>query len=165
MKMKKGKKKWIIIGVIAVLVIFGALSNDDKDKAQVSESEQLVAQTEEQAEEQAEEAVETEPAEEAVPETEAPETEQAEGVRPELVEFLDSYEAFMDEYCEFMTNYNESDAAQLLKYASLMEKYYDFSKKAEAWDEEDMTDEESLYYLKVMNRVNEKLYAAGIAME
>lgn len=39
------------------------------------------------------------------------------------------------------------------------------SKEAEAWDEEDMTDEESLYYLKVMNRVNEKLYAAGIAME
>ncbi len=165
MKMKKGKKKWIIIGVIAVLVIFGALGHDDKDKAQVPDAEQPAAQTEEQAEEPAEETVETEPAEEEVPETEAPETEQVEGVRPELVEFLDSYEAFMDEYCDFMMNYNESDPAQLLKYASLMEKYYDVNKKAEAWEAEDMTDEESLYYLKVMNRVNEKLYAAGIAME
>ena len=165
MKMKKGKKKWIIIAVIVVLALFGAMGNKDKDQTPAPAAEQPVAQTEEQAEEQAEEAVETEPAEEAVSETEAPETEQVEGVRPELVEFLDSYEAFMDEYCDFMTNYNESDATQLLKYASLMEKYYDFSKKAEAWDEEDMTDEESLYYLKVMNRVNEKLYAAGIAME
>ena len=163
--MKKGKKKWIIIGVIAVLVIFGALGKGDKDKTPAPDPEQPAAQTEEHAEEQAEEAVDTEPAGEAAPVTEAPETEQVEGVRPELVEFLDSYEAFMDEYCDFMTNYNESDAAQLLKYASLMEKYYDFAKKAEAWDEEDMTDEESLYYLKVMNRVNEKLYAAGIAME
>ena len=86
------------------------------------------------------------------------------GISPELVEFLDSYETFMDEYCEFMKSYNESDPVQLLKYASLMEKYYEFSKKAEAWDEEEMTDEETLYYLKVMNRVNEKLLETGVAV-
>ena len=45
-----------------------------------------------------------------------------------------------------------------------MEKYYEFSEKAEAWDEEDMTDEETLYYLKVMNRVNEKLLEIEEAM-
>lgn len=161
----KGKKKWIIIAVIVVLALFGALGNKDKNETPAQDAVQPATQEEEQAEEQAEEATEPEEPEESVQEEETQSAETVDGVRQELVKFLDSYEAFMDEYCDFMTNYNEPDAAQLLKYASLMEKYYDFSKKAEAWDEEDMTDEESLYYLKVMNRVNEKLYAAGIAME
>ena len=88
-----------------------------------------------------------------------------EGISPELKEFLDSYEAYMDEYCEFMKTYDQNDVTQLAKYASLMKKYYEFSEKAEAWEEEEMTDEESLYYLKVMNRVNEKLYETGIEID
>ena len=55
---------------------------------------------------------------------------------------------------------------QFAKFSrSLMKKYYEFSEKAEAWEEEEMTDEESLYYLKVMNRVNEELYETGIEID
>lgn len=173
MKMK-GKKKWIIIAVIVVLAVFGALGNKDKDKALGSDAEPPAAQTEEQSDYEAttgeDQAAEDDTEEVEVHEEEAAGTgsystsDAPEGVSPELVEFLDSYEAFMDEYCEFMKNYNESDPTQLLKYASLMEKYYEFSEKAEAWDEENMTDEETLYYIKVMNRVNEKLLETGIAV-
>ena len=166
----KGKKKWIVIGVIVLLLIFGALGGKNSDKAPADNgdtSQAESAEVAEQAEEATEEQTEDEQAEEAA-ETTEPEEEQTsdvpDGVSPELVEFLDSYEAFMDEYCEFMKNYNESDPTQLLKYASIMEKYYEFSEKAEAWDEEDMTDEETLYYLKVMNRVNEKLLETEAAM-
>ncbi len=168
----KGKKKWIVIAVIVLLAIFGAPGGKGSDKApgdNTDTSQTEAAEVEEQA---AEDEKADEPAETAEPEEEqmsgAPEKEQTsgapEGVSPELAEFLDSYEAFMDEYCEFMKSYNESDPAQMLKYAALMEKYYEFSKKAEAWDEEDMTDEETLYYIKVMNRVNEKLLETGIAV-
>lgn len=166
----KGKKKWIVIGVIVLLLIFGALGGKNSDKAPKDNgytSQAESAEVAEQEEEATEEQTEDEQAEEAA-ETTEPEEEQTsdvpEGVSPELVEFLDSYEAFMDEYCEFMKNYNESDPTQLLKYASIMEKYYEFSEKAEAWDEEEMTDEETLYYLKVMNRVNEKLLETEAAM-
>lgn len=161
----KGKKKWIIIGVIVLIAIFGALGNDDApktDEAAVTEQTEdqknaadVSAEDEEQTEAQA-------GPEESNAETDSAGTDAPDGVSPELKEFLDSYEAFMDEYCEFMKTYDESDSAALLKYADLMAKYYDFSEKAEAWDEDNMTDEESLYYLKVMNRVNEKLYAAGL---
>ena len=42
--------------------------------------------------------------------------------------------------------------------------FFEFTEKAEAWDDTDVTDEESLYYLKVMNRVNEKLLETGVAV-
>lgn len=159
----KGKKKWIVIVVIILLAIFGTLGGKGSDKApadgpgetETAEAEVNESETNEDAEEQ--------PADTAEPEEEQT-SDAPDGISPELVEFLDSYEAFMDEYCEFMKNYNESDPTQLLKYASIMEKYYEFSEKAEAWDEETITDEETLYYLKVMNRVNEKLLETGVAV-
>ncbi len=173
----KGKKKWIVIAVIVLLALFGAMGGKDYDKTpedKAGASQTGSANVDEQAagasqtgsagaDEQAAEDGSGKVAEAAGSEEDHT-SDSPEGISPELVEFLDSYEAFMDEYCEFMKNYNESDPAQLLKYASLMEKYYEFSKKAEAWDEEEMTDEETMYYLKVMNRVNEKLLETGVAV-
>ena len=159
----KGKKKWIVIAIIVLLAIFGALGGKGSDKAPADNPGEAETAETEVNEEQTVEEEEEQPAETTEPEEEQT-SDVPEGVSPELVEFLDSYEAFMDEYCEFMKNYNESDPTQLLKYASIMEKYYEFSEKAEAWDEEDMTDEETLYYLKVMNRVNEKLLETEAAM-
>ena len=164
----KGKKKWIIIAVIVVLALFGAVRGggdkekiDDSDAVQTeSAAETNAAETDAEEPDDAQDAATDENTTEETAEDEAG----ADGIRPELREFLDSYEAYMDEYCEFMKNYNESDPTQLLKYAALMEKYYEFTEKAEAWDDTDMTDEESLYYLKVMNRVNEKLLETGVAV-
>ena len=84
-----------------------------------------------------------------------------------LFEICDYLGVSPKEFFEFtepeIKNYDESDATQLLEYASLMAKYSDFAEKAEAWDEEEMTDEELVYYVKVMKRVNEKLLEAGVA--
>ena len=58
-------------------------------------------------------AVETEAAPESEPpaETEAPDNsaESADGMRPEFKAAMDSYEAFMNEYCDFMARYAQSD--------------------------------------------------------
>ena len=168
---KKGSKKWIIIIVILVLAIFGAVSGGGKDAkpedpgeaaAPAEQSDPGEQETEAEAPADESDAPETETETDEPAQTEEPEAN-ADGISPEHKEFLDSYEAFMDEYCEFMKNYDESDATQFLEYASLMAKYSDFAEKAEAWDEEEMTDEELIYYVKVMNRVNEKLLEAGVA--
>ena len=169
---KKGKKKWIIIVVIVVIALFGAVGGRGSDKADLEDdktqdaAEQTVIDEGEEVETADEDAGENAAADEAEKDADANDVNELapDGIRPELKEFLDSYEAFMYEYCEFMLSYDSNDTSQLLKYASLMEKYYEFSEKAEAWDEEDMTDEEILYHLKVMNRVNEKLLETEVAL-
>ncbi len=82
------------------------------------------------------------------------------GVTPELKEFLDSYEAFMNEYCEFMENYDASDLSQLAKYMELMGKYTEFAQKADAYDENEMSDEDLKYYIDVTSRVEKRLIEA-----
>lgn len=81
------------------------------------------------------------------------------GIRPEVKEFLDSYETFMDEYCEFMKNYTNSDNAlsMLNDYAKIMQKYLEFSEKLGALDSQDMNTEEMKYYTEVTLRVSQKL--------
>lgn len=124
---------------------------------------------------------ETEMKEETVPETEMedetiPETEQEEaekpketrsedinlvdGMRPEFKEAMDSYEEFVDEYCDFMKKYAESDGTDvglLADYTDYMSKYSEFVKKFEAWDNEEMNTVEATYYLDVQTRVSKKL--------
>lgn len=78
-------------------------------------------------------------------------------ISTELKEFLDSYEAFMDEYCEFMKSYNSSDTSKMMEYLQILQKYTDFAEKANAWKDKDLNDAETLYYLEVLNRVNAKL--------
>ena len=134
----KVKKKWIVIAVIVLLALFGAIGGKGSDKVPEDSGEASVTEAS-GAEDQAQDPEEASEQEAGGEETAGAETDEAEsesaasdGISPELKEFLDSYEAFMDEYCEFMLGYNESDTAQLLKYAALMEKYYEFSEKAEA---------------------------------
>lgn len=84
----------------------------------------------------------------------------ASGVNPELKEFLDSYEAFIDEYVDFMKNYNEDpgNAISLLAdYTEMMLEYADFAEKISEYDSEDMSVADAAYYLEVVNRCNKKL--------
>ena len=78
-------------------------------------------------------------------------------ISPELPEFREAYEAYMDEYCEFMENYNSSDLTQLTRYLSLMQKLNDFSAKADKYDQSAMTDAEAVLYLETLNRIQVKL--------
>ena len=92
-------------------------------------------------------------------ETEAPAENLVDGMRPEFKEAIDSYEAFFDEYCEFMKKYNESpdDLTLLTQYAEYIAQYTDTMSKMEALDNGDMNDAETKYYIEVTSRINQKL--------
>ncbi len=105
-----------------------------------------------------------EPADEKPEETEAEEKEEVSDniIRPEIREAIDSYEAFIDEYCEFMARYSESDGSDLgllVDYATFMGKLEDYTEKFDAL-EDDLTDAEYWYYIEVVNRCNEKMLKA-----
>ena len=72
---------------------------------------------------------------------------------------MDSYEAFFDEYVEFMRKYQDSSnpAGMLMDYSSYMMKYADAMEKLDQIKSEDMTAQESAYYIEVMARIQKKL--------
>lgn len=84
-------------------------------------------------------------------------------IRPEFKEAMDNYEAFFDEYCEFMKKYNESDdtTSLLADYASYMVKYTDTMQKMNNISEDELTDAEVAYYAEVSARISAKLIEAG----
>ena len=84
---------------------------------------------------------------------------QIDGIRPEFQEAMDSYEAFYTEYCEFMKEYNENptDLTLLAKYADMLVKAEEMNEAFEAWNEDELSNEELKYYLDVNNRVMKML--------
>lgn len=87
-------------------------------------------------------------------------------VRPEVREFLDSYEACMDEYVEFMKKYMNADAASVVSmmgdYYKILARYTEYAEKLDALDESELTNAELAYYLEVTNRVSQKLLTVGM---
>lgn len=89
-----------------------------------------------------------------------PSKDLVDGMRPEFKEAMDSYEAFYDEYCNFMKKYNEnpSDMELLAEYTDMIAKSAEATKKFEAWEDDDgMNNTELKYYLEVNNRIMQKL--------
>ena len=81
------------------------------------------------------------------------------GLRPEFKEAMDAYEAFYDEYCDFMLEYKENptDMNLLFKYTEMLAKLNEMDAAFKSWDQAEMTNEELKYYLDVNNRVMQKL--------
>ncbi len=81
------------------------------------------------------------------------------GIRPEFKEAIDSYEAFFDEYCEFMKNYNSSNdtTSMLNDYLSFMTRYTETMNKLNEINDKEMNTAELLYYTEAMTRINQKL--------
>ena len=82
------------------------------------------------------------------------------GLRTDFKKAMDDYETFMNEYVEFMKKYSKSDGSDmsLLKdYATMMSKYEKSMKSFEAWEDDDLNDAETKYYIEVQGRVNKKL--------
>ena len=106
---------------------------------------------------QAPTAVPTEPPEETGPAEEE--------IRPEVREFLDAYEACMNEYVEFMRKYMNSDpastASMIGDYYSILSRYTQFAEKIDALDESQLTNAELAYYLEVTGRVNKALLSVA----
>ena len=82
-------------------------------------------------------------------------------IRPEVKEFLDAYEACMDEYVDFMQKYMNADPTSMVSmmgdYYSILARYTEFAEKIDAFDESELTNAELAYYLEVTNRVSQKL--------
>lgn len=86
-------------------------------------------------------------------------TELVDGMHKDFKEAMDSYEAFMNEYVEFIKKYqnNPSDAQLIADYAKYMSKYSDLCDKFDKWESEDLNDTERAYYIDVQARVSKKL--------
>ena len=95
-----------------------------------------------------------EPAPEPAPE---PEKVDNNAIRPDVKEAIDSYEAFIDTYCEFMKKADYGDMAWLAEYAKYMSKLSDYEKKMDAIKDKDLTKAENDYYLEVLMRCNKKM--------
>ncbi len=81
------------------------------------------------------------------------------GIDPDFKEAMDSYEAFMSDYVDFMKKYMAApgDVSLLMDYADYMSKYSDFVEDFEKWENEEMNTAETAYYIDVQARVNKKL--------
>ena len=150
--------KRIITLLMVLLLLAGCSGKKDKEPViSVPKEETPVEVKEEEIAEK--EPEETEPIEEEVAEEEPvveEETVSEDTIRPDVKEAIDAYEAFIDEYCEFMSKYEESNPAMLLEYMQLIGKLESYSSKMDAM-EEDLTDAEYWYYYEVINRCNEKI--------
>ena len=81
------------------------------------------------------------------------------GIDPDFKAAMDSYEAFFDEYVEFMRKYKESDNSILMlaDYTSFLTKYTQAMSDLEKMKTNDLSVEEFAYYTEVMLRINQKL--------
>lgn len=85
-------------------------------------------------------------------------------VRPEIQEFLDSYEAFMNEYIDFMEAYLGGGMADRTdEYNEMLAQYADYTKKVASMDDhqDELTPAELSYYQAVKVRVDEKTQSLG----
>jgi hypothetical protein len=82
-------------------------------------------------------------------------------IDPTLKEFLDSYEAFIDEYIEFMARYqqNPTDTTLLSEYTNIMNKYSEFAQEISEWQgkQAEMSAADWNYYIDVTTRCNQKM--------
>lgn len=85
-------------------------------------------------------------------------------VTPEFKEAMDSYEAFFDEYIDFMSKMSTTDssAEMLSEYSEYMTKYADTMQKMDSIDEDKLSPADDAYYLEVMARITEKLTKASL---
>lgn len=98
------------------------------------------------------------------------EGDDADGVDPDLKKFLESYEAYIDAYIDFMLKMNENpdDITIIAEYGDMMVKYAEFAEAIEEYDEkydnEEMSDADMKYYLEVMTRIDKKLIDASLSL-
>lgn len=162
------KKAWFIIfAIIVVIGVIGSIggNNDGNKENEVDNTENApVEETGSHDNENVKDSVqESTPQEEQSSEEATSSADDSQGLvdgmRPEFKEAMDSYEAFYDEYCDFMKKYaeNPSDLKLIAEYANMVSKLDEMNKKFAAWDEEEMNDTELKYYLEVNTRVTQKL--------
>lgn len=83
------------------------------------------------------------------------------GISPDFKAAMDSYEAFFDEYVEFMKKYENADSTSQMSmmsdFADYMTKYSEVLSALEKIEDEDLSDAEMAYYLEVYSRIMKKM--------
>ena len=142
----------------------GEKSTEKKTEAETTAPETTeqpeTSEAETETEAETTEAVSEETVTEAA-ETEATETEAetSAGMRPEFKEAMDAYEAFYQEYCEFMKKYQENpmDLTLLAGYADMITKEQEMTSALDKWKSDDMNDAEMKYYIEVTARIEKMM--------
>ncbi len=88
-------------------------------------------------------------------------------IRPDVKEAIDSYEAFIDEYCDFMKKYASSENPLTLmgEYADYLQKLTEMGEKFGELEDDDLTVAENAYYTEVLLRCQKKLLDAANEMQ
>ncbi len=112
-------------------------------------------------------AAESEPAVTTPVPAESTAEEPSGGVSPEFKKTMDEYEAFFNEYAEFMKKYNNSDDAMsmLNDYLSMLTRYSEAIDGLDKIDTEALSAADYAYYTEVMLRIDAKLLEAAAAMQ
>ena len=146
-----------LIALILMIVLVSSMSacgkSDDK-KDEVKQDEVVVNQDVNKEDTTIKEEEEEEKQEETKEESNL-----KDGMRIEFKEAMDAYEAFYDDYVDFMKKYNEnpSDLTLMMELGDMTSKLSDMEDKFAKWEDEDLNDAELKYYIEVQNRVSKKL--------
>ncbi len=161
-KRKKAKGIFAIL-VVGLMIMFtsgcgGKTSVPSELDSSVVTSETETSKNDESSKiEQSSEKEESSKARESSKKDESQKTDN--NVSTNFKETMDSYEAFIDEYVEFMNKYQESDdtAAMLADYSEFVSKYKDYATKIDEINEDELSAADLAYYIEVTGRVNSKL--------
>ena len=162
--------KFVIIAIVLLAVLKACFGKDDKpepknEEPQVVEKQEDPKPQEEQPQEVVEEVQEQEPELEVqIEEEPQEEVVDQNGIRPEFKKSMESYEAFFDEYIEFMSSFKYEDAglSTLAKYTEFLTKYEKAMSEMDKIDESELTEAEDKLFLETQLRINNKLAEAAI---
>lgn len=113
------------------------------------------------------EAEETTPVQDSAPEEapqNEPETSGDASVNSDYRAMVDEWEAFMNEYCDFMETYNSDSnnvVSMALDYADMMSQYGEWAEKMSAVDDSTLTPEDVQYYVDAQTRINARMLEFG----
>lgn len=135
-------------------VMFVRIDEPDENTT-IEESDETVTESSEVSQTESPESSTESEATDASPDS----SKSDDSIRPEFKEAMDSYEAFFDEYCEFMKKYKDSNnaASMLGDYTDYMTKYTDTMAKMSELGDDELSNEEMTYYAEVTARITKKL--------
>lgn len=82
------------------------------------------------------------------------------GVDPQLKAALEEYEAFVDEYVDFMKKYQadpNNAIGMISEYTSMLTRLAEFSEKINGYDTNKMSKADYAYYVEVLSRIEKKM--------
>ena len=159
--------KFVIIAIVLLTVLKACFGKDDKPESKHEEPKIVEKQEETKPiEEKPQETVEEPEPEQEIEVEEQPQEEVVDqnGIRPEFQKSMEAYEAFFDEYVEFMNAFKQdsTNLSMITKYAEFLAKYEKAMSEMEKIDETKLTDAEDKLFLETQLRINNKLTQAAI---